>query len=118
MIVIGTSLFIVCLAAGCVNPQMHQSLLIHENRRLEDALYAVHAQVADLKRENGRLREQQANGFFGSSDQSRVGSWNDHLSDYPSVEMPKVILPIGTGTTEVPETLRGSQTVPDWSPDR
>ena len=114
-IVFGTSLFIACIVTGCMNTQLHQSLLIHENRRLEDALYATHAQVADLKRENNRLRGQQDSEFPGSSRRFQSESWEDDLEPF---EMPKVILPSEPGTSEIPELLRGSQALPVWSPRR
>ena len=113
-IVLGTLLFVTCIVIGCTNSPLHQSLLIHENRQLEGALYAVHAQVADLKRENDWLREQ-ASEFSESPRRSHTGSWEDDLEPF---EMPKVILPVEPGTTEIPESLRGSQTIPVWSPRR
>jgi hypothetical protein len=97
---------------------MHQSLLIHENRRLEDALYVAHAQVADLKRENEGLREQQTSEFPKPPGRSRAGSWESDLEDFPPFEMPRVILPDETGIMEVPESLRGSQMIPIWTPKR
>ena len=122
-IIFGFSLLTAFIAAGCTNSMMHQSLLIHENRRLEDALYAAHAQTANLKRENDLLRKQQENGSFPSPGQPRTGSvdsgsWDDDWDDFPPFEMPKVILPEESGTTEVPEWLRGSQIVPGWTPKR
>jgi len=113
-IVFGISLFIACIATGCKSSQLHQSLLIHENRQLEDALYSTHAQIADLQRENDWLREQ-ANDYSESPRRSRSRSWDDDLEPF---EMPKVILPSETGTTEAPEWLKGSQTIHVWSPRR
>jgi len=113
-IVFGTSLFIAFMAAGCTNSQLHQSLLMHENRRLEDALYVAHAQVTDLKRENDLLREQQGNVFPDPPERSRVNPWEDRI---PTIEVPKVILD-DPGTTEVPALLRGSQAIPLWTPVR
>ena len=119
-IVFGISLFIAVIATGCSSSLMHQSLLVHENRRLEDALYAAHAQAADLKRENNLLRKQQENEVLKSPGQPRTdsGSWDDNWDDFPPFEMPRVILPDEPGTTEVPESLRGSQAVPVWTPKR
>jgi len=114
-IVFGTSLFIACLSAGCTNTQMHQSLLMHENRRLEDALYVAQAQVTDLRRENDFLREQQEHTYHNTSGRTREDPWNDFV---PTIEMPKVILDEDTGTTEVPALLRGSQVIPIWTPVR
>jgi hypothetical protein len=114
-IIFGTSLFVAFIAAGCANSQMHQSLLMHENRRLEDALYAAHAQAADLKRENDSLRGQQGNEFPQPPERSRAGSWEDDVELIQPIEMPRVILP---GTTEVPESLRGSEMIPTWTPRR
>ena len=114
-IVFGTSLFIACLSAGCTNSQLHQSLLMHENRRLEDALYVAQAQVADLSRENDWLRDQQENVYSAPAKQSREDPWNDIV---PTIEMPKMILDEESGTTEVPSLLRGSQAVPLWTPVR
>jgi hypothetical protein len=111
------SLVIAFAAIGC-NSQLHQSLLIHENRRLEDALYVSQAQVAQLKRENNSLWEQQRNETPLSPDRSRSGTWDDDLDLIPPVEMPKVIVPGGSGTTEVPDFMKGSQAVPVWTPRR
>lgn len=117
-ITFGTSLFIALAAAGCGSSQLHQSLLLHENRRLEDALYTAHAQVADLRRENDALRKQQENEYLEPSGHSRTGSLDDDLDILPPLEMPKVILPHEPGRTEIPEALKGSQTIPIWSPRR
>ena len=113
-IVFGTSLFIAVWATGCTtHTQLHQSLLIHENQRLENALYTAHAQVADLKRENNLLRKQQTT---GPDDTDYQESWNEDWNIDLPLEMPKVILPEQPGTTEVPELMRESQTI--WSPVR
>jgi hypothetical protein len=113
-IVFGISLIIVLVAAGCGNSQLHQSLLLHENRRLEDALYVSHAQIADLKRENDSLRKQQESEHF--TPQGR--SWGDDLDLMEPFEMPPVILPGESGSSEVPDSLKGSQRFPTWSPTR
>jgi len=115
-IIFGTTLFIALIAAGCSNSQLHQSLLMHENRQLENALYAAHAQVADLKRENNALRGQQAGEFHEAPRRSRNDSWDEDWNNF--IEMPSVILPEEPGTTELPDFLRGSQTLPTWSPRR
>ena len=118
-IIFGTSLFIALVAAGCASSQqLHQSLLLHENRRLEDALHVAHAQVADLKRENNALRGQQTNESFVPSKRPSTDSWLDDWDFGEPLEMPKVILPGEPGTTEVPESLRGSQGFPIWMPRR
>jgi len=114
----GASLFIALIAAGCGSSRLHQSLLLNENRRLEDALYTAHAQVADLKRENDTLRKQQENDSLEPSGRSPTGSWDDDLDIIPPLEMPKVILPHEPGKSEIPEALKGSQTIPLWSPRR
>jgi len=111
----GSSLFIAMLAIGCAGSPLHQSLLIHENQRLENALYVAHAQVADLKRENNLLRKQQMSDFI---DPPKQQSWDEELDFDAPFEMPKVILPERPGTTEIPESMRGSQTLPVWSPIR
>jgi len=117
-IVFGTSLFIALIAAGCTSTQLHQSLLLHENRQLEDALYVAHAQVADLQRENDLLRKQQSSESLAPPVRSRTDSGLDDWDFGPPLEMPKVILPDEPGTTEAPEFMRGSQTVPPWTPRR
>ena len=119
-IIFGSSLlFIVFIAAGCAGSQLHQSLLLHENRQLEDALFVAYAQVADLQRENEVLRRQRANESFEPPRQSRGNSWDDDWDLFPPMEIPPVILPDEPGTTDVPEWLiRGSQTMPTWSPTR
>jgi len=119
-VVLGTSLLIACISvacisAGCTNTQLHQSLLMHENRRLEDALYVAHAQVTDLRRENDLLREQQENVYHNPTEQSREDPWKNIV---PTIEMPKVFLDEDSGTTEVPALLRGSQSIPLWTPVR
>jgi len=116
-IVFGTSLFIALVVAGCASTQLHQSLLLHETRRLEDALYVAQAQVADLQRENRSLRNQQSESLQ-SPGYSRDGLWDDDF-DLGPLEMPKVILPgDNPGSTEVPESLRESQMLPIWMPMR
>jgi len=117
-IVFGISLSIAFVAAGCASTQLHQSLLLNENRRLEDALYTAHAQVADLKRENESLRKQQTSESLRLPERSRTGFWDNDLDIDPPLEMPRVILPSESGTTEVPESLRGSQMTPIWMPIR
>lgn len=124
-IVFGTSLLIALAAAGCASSQLHQSLLLQENRRLEDALYTTHAQVADLKRENDWLRSKQGTESQGTESQgteriepprrSDDGSLEFDFDVAPPFEMPKVILP---STEEVPAALRGSHSVPVWEPRR
>jgi len=117
-IVFGTFLFTALLTTGCGSSPLHQSLLMHENRQLENALYAAHAQVTHLKRENNLLRKQQTTDFIDSPGQPFDGSWDEKLDFFPPLETPKVILPEKPGTMEVPESLRGSQTAPVWSPRR
>ena len=103
--------------AGCTSTQLNQSLLIHENQRLEDALYVAHARLADLQRENDSLRNQQ-NESFGSSGRSSDGLWDEGF-DFSPLEMPTVILPGDNhGTTEVPESLKGSHMFHVWMPAR
>jgi hypothetical protein len=114
-IAFGNSIFIACIFAGCANTQLHQSLLLHENRQLEDALYVAQAQVSDLRRENDWLREQKDNTYPDPSERFREEPWNDIV---PTIEMPKVILDEESGTTEVPMLLRGSQSLPLWTPVR
>jgi hypothetical protein len=126
-------LFIVpaMLCSGCSHQQMHQSMLLQENRRLENALYVTHAQLTDLKRENESLR--QTNGY-GSSDESaniptpvlklnapqktRQSDKDENLNEAPSYEMPIIESPAVPGTTEVPDSLKSSQTIPLWTPQR
>jgi hypothetical protein len=114
-IVFGTSLFIACISVGCTSTQLHQSLLLHENRQLEDALYVAQAQVTDLRRENDWLRDQQENVYPAPAKRLRGEPWNDIV---PTIEMPKMILDEESGTTEVPMLLRGSQSIPLWTPVR
>jgi len=114
--VFGISLIVQLVATGCTSTQLHQSLLMHENRQLEDALFVAQAQVADLERENDLLRKQQTNKSVvprGTPD-----FWDEDFDGTPPLEMPKVILPGGPGETEVPESLRGSQMFPVWMPVR
>jgi hypothetical protein len=99
------------VAAGCASTQQqwHQSLLLHENRQLEDALYVAQAQVADLQRENEVLRKQQTSEFPTPPRRPSRDSWLDDWDFQPlPLEMPKVILPNDAGSTEVPEALQGS----------
>ena len=115
-IVFSISLFLPFVMAGCASTQLHQSLLMHENRQLEDALFVAQAQVADLERENNLLRKQQTSESFELP--GRTGLWNDDLDVMLPLEVPRVILPGETGTTEIPESLRGSQMFPVWKPVR
>jgi len=118
-IVFGISLFIALVAAGCTgaHQRLHQSMLLHENRQLEDALYVAQAQVADLQRENDVLRKQQNGESRTPSRRSSNDSWLDDWNIEP-IEMPKVILPPDTGTTEVPESIKGVQMMYNWTPGR
>ena len=119
-IVFGISLLMTFVAAGCASSQLHQSLLLQENRQLEDALYVTHAQVADLKRENDWLRSKQGTETVEPPRRSYNGSLEEEF-DFdiaPPFEMPKVILPGQSGTEEIPATLRGSHSVPVWTPRR
>ena len=119
-IVFCTSLLIAFAAAGCASSQLHQSLLLQENRQLEDALYTVHAQVTELQRENDWLRDKQDAGMVEPPRRSYNKSLEEEF-DFdvaPPYEMPKVILPGQPGTTEMPEALRGSQVMPFWKPRR
>jgi len=119
-IVFGTLLIIALAAAGCASTQqqLHQSLLLHENRQLEDALYVAQAQVADLQRENDVLRAQQTSESRTSPRRASTDSWLDDWDLGTPIEVPKVILPNDSGTTEVPEFMRGSQAFPVWIPVR
>jgi len=120
-IAFGTSLLLAFITLGCANSQMHQSLLMHENRRLEDALYVAHAQLSQLKQENDVLRGRQTGEILELPTRSRSDSWWDDGFDFDSTqpfEMPTVILPDESETSEVPDVLKGSQTLPIWSPVR
>jgi len=114
-IIFGTSLVIAFVATGCASSQLHQSLLLQENRQLEDALYAAHAQVADLKRENDWLRNKQDTEMLERPRRPDSRLLDEEFDLAPPYEMPKVLLP---GTTEIPEALKGSQTMPIWRPRR
>ncbi|MCL2006205.1 MAG: hypothetical protein FWG73_08600 [Planctomycetaceae bacterium] len=116
--IFGTSLFIALVTAGCSNSQLHQSLLLHENRQLEDALYAASAQLADLRRENNALRKQQSNEFHEPMTRNRDDVWEDDFDMFTPFEMPRVLLPDEPSTTELPARLRESQAIPIWSPVR
>ena len=116
--IFGTSLIIAFITAGCANSHLQQSLLLHENRQLEDALYTASAQLADLRRENNALRKQQSSELHEPTTRSRIDVWEDDLDMYPPFEMPRVFLPDESGTTEIPELLRESQNIPIWSPVR
>jgi len=117
-IIFGTLLFAACVAAGCGNSQLHQSLLLHENRQLEDALYATRAQVADLQRENSMLQTRHGGKFLRSPEREQHDSWDEDIRLMPPVEMPKIFLPSESGTTDVPDSLQGSQMIPVWTPKR
>ena len=108
-IVFGISLLVALVVTGCASSQLHQSLLLQENRQLEDALYVAHSQVVDLQRENNWLRNKQ-------NDDSL--DLNEDFDLIPPYEMPKVILPSQPGTTELPDALKGSQGMRTWSPRR
>jgi hypothetical protein len=116
----GISLGIALAVTGCANSQLQQSLLLHENRQLEDALFVAHAQVADLKRENNSLRKQQTSSSHEQPSRQPTDWWDNEWSEpiEAPLEIPRVILPNESGTTEVPEWMRGSQTMPIWQPVR
>ena len=119
-IVFGISLLCALAAVGCTSSQLHQSLLLQENRRLEDALYVSHSQVVDLKRENDWLRSKQGTEMVEPPGRSYNGSLKEEF-DFdlvPPFEMPRVILPGHPSTEEVPEALRGSDSMPVWKPRR
>jgi hypothetical protein len=120
-ILFGISLLFI-FSAGCANQQLHQTLLLHENQRLEEALYVTHAQLADLKRENDELRNSQT-GYDETivppkRSYNSLPSPDQDLMEAPPFEMPKVILPDQPGTMEVPDSLKGSQSIPVWKPAR
>ena len=117
-VVFGISLLYALMAMGCASSQLHQSLLLQENRRLEDALYVSHAQVVDLKRENDWLRNKQGTEMVEPPRRSYDGSLEEEFDRVPPFEMPRVILPGHSGTEEVPEALRGSDSMPVWKPRR
>ena len=117
-IVFGTSLFLALMTAGCASSQLHQSLLLQENRQLEDALYVAHSQVTDLKRENDWLRNKQETEMVEPPRRRYIESLGEEFEIAPPYEMPKVILPSQPGTEEIPEALKGSQTMPMWKPRR
>ena len=119
-IVLGVSLLMISAVAGCASSQVHQSLLLQENRQLEDALHVAHSQVVELKRENDWLRSKQETEVGKPLKRSYTGTVEEEF-DFdiaPPFETPKVILPGQSGTEEVPESLRGSQMIPIWTPVR
>ncbi|MDR0338037.1 MAG: hypothetical protein LBI18_13205 [Planctomycetaceae bacterium] len=107
-------LLIFSLFLGCTSQyqyQMEQSLLLQENRRLENALYVTHTQLVDLKRENDVLRgSKQSKSERKLPEQPLLRSKQKSSSpveDYeeaPPFAPPEIIIP-----TEIP----GSKTVPD-----
>jgi hypothetical protein len=106
-IVFGTLLFIALASLGCKSSPLHETLLLQENRRLEDALYVAHAQAAELRRENSLLRNKQT--------ESQEVEWGT----FPPIETPKVLLPEQPGTTVVPDRFsQSSETMPTWEPRR
>jgi hypothetical protein len=113
-IVFGTLLFAALASIGCKSSPLHETLLLQENRRLEDALYVAHAQAAELRRENSLLQNRQSE----SSSRSYTGSQEIEWDSFPTLEVPKVLLPEQPGTPEVPGFLRGSETMPTWGPRR
>jgi len=118
---IGITLVIALVAAGCAGTQqrqLHKSLLLHENRQLEDALFVSQARIADLQRENDALRRQQTGESRTPPGRPRSNSWLDDWEFDTPLEMPTVILPGDSGTTEIPESLRGSHMFPVWMPVR
>ena len=116
-IVFCTSLFIALIAAGCANSRLHQSLLLQENRQLEDALFTAHARIADLQRDNDWLRDRQENERSRPSRRT-TEVFDEEFDNVLPFEVPTIILPIQSGTEEVPESLRGSQMMPIWQPVR
>jgi hypothetical protein len=125
------SVVILLLAiSGCMSSQqrqIHQSLLLQENRRLENALYVTHAQLVKAKRENETLRNAQSR----NGDSSRVSTpllrpkreqpKQKNFDDAPLYEPPEIIVPEDhPGSTTLPDALKKSDNLlpPSWSPTR
>lgn len=114
----GILLFVALIVEGCASPQWHQSLLIHENQQLENALYMAQSRAVELKRENDRLRKKQGTEDDVLPMESDSNVLDEELELAPPVEVPKVILPSQPGTTEVPDSLKGAEIMPLWHPRR
>ncbi len=95
--------------SGCANRQMQRvehSLLLEENRRLEQALYEAHAQLDNLQYENEELQR------AASRNRSAVRE-NEDDEPYmpPDVSLPYG-LPPGASPNVTPPPGSGSQTPP------
>ncbi|MDR1964862.1 MAG: hypothetical protein LBQ50_13910 [Planctomycetaceae bacterium] len=127
---------------GCTSRyqyEVDQSLLLQENRRLENALYVTHAQLVDLKRENESLRNTTLRKSNASLPQEpltrpkRIQSPPvENYDEAPPFEPPEIIIPNEIpGSNAVPDSLKSSQILlpkivlsseekspPVWSPTR
>lgn len=114
---------LVCAASfGCTNryqQQVDQSLLLQENRRLEEALYVTHAQLVDLKRENEALRNLdpgETNGRSSSApaprSRRRVSAPADDYDDAPPYQVPEITIPPEGGSSTLPDALKGVNMLP------
>ncbi|MDR3234823.1 MAG: hypothetical protein LBT46_14375 [Planctomycetaceae bacterium] len=119
------------LSGGCAQPCVHQSMLLHENRRLENALYVTHAQLADMKQENEALRnggrsEDASPNMLPDGGlippvlpiKSKKTKENEKLNNAPPFELPTIEIPGGGESKALPQTLKSSQSAPVWSPQR
>lgn len=95
------------IPAGCVNQQLHQTLLLQENRQLEHRLLVAQAQADDLRRENESLRNRISQDPQPESDVSLTPP-----------EMPKAIFPDPPSGTATPDAPAGGEPPPVWNPNR
>ncbi|MDR3181649.1 MAG: hypothetical protein LBT89_01815 [Planctomycetaceae bacterium] len=113
--------------AGCAQPCVHQSMLLQENRRLENALYVTHAKLTDLQRENADLRgghsqedSSQDTGILPPVFQRKPkkSKEKDKIDNAPPFELPTIEIPEDGGSTVPPAELKSSQSIPAWNPQR
>ncbi|MDR1485531.1 MAG: hypothetical protein LBT09_12000 [Planctomycetaceae bacterium] len=111
---------------GCANRSGErnriENSLLQANRRLEEALVVTHNQLVDLKRENETLKANSENHDIDDSTPLQIIRPNtnkQNLIETP-VLPPQVIIPDGTESTTVPDSLKGTmnETLPAWKPHR
>ncbi|MDR2704455.1 MAG: hypothetical protein LBC02_01630 [Planctomycetaceae bacterium] len=115
-------LLIFPMVLGCTSQyqyQMEQSLLLQENRRLENALYVTHAQLVDLKRENDALRGTKSSGNNITLPEQPLTRPKRNQSlpvendeEAPPFAPPEIIIPKNTpGSETIPDSLKSSKLV-------
>ncbi|MGL4593194.1 MAG: hypothetical protein ACRCUY_00535 [Thermoguttaceae bacterium] len=107
---------------GCSSrSHSEQSLLLQENRRLENALYLTHAKLVEVNRENETLRASMSPDTSArisapsTRSSRRLEMPRDDMDNAPPYQAPQVELPSDApGTNIIPDTLK-SQHAPRFN---